>query len=181
MVSHGLVIVPLMLIMVVLAERTGGDDITKMGGLALRAPVLATLFLVVTMALLAIPGSSNFVGEFYILNGIFQEKIVFALVASIAIAMAAFYALRLFQHAMHNRKREGVESKEIGWREGAIVGALVACIVGLALYPQLILKRSDESVRSTVGLVRCEEQPGTTAAGTADAIATCPYPIAQGR
>ena len=47
----------------------------------MRAPVLATLFLIVTLALLAIPGSANFVGEFYILNGVFQEKIVLALVA----------------------------------------------------------------------------------------------------
>ena len=148
MVNHGLVIVPLMLIMVVLAERAGTDDITRMGGIAFRAPVMAALFLIVTMALLAMPGSANFVGEFYILNGVFQEKIVFALVASIAIAMAAYYALRLFQHAMHNRKPDGVESKEIPLREGAIVGALVACIVALALYPQLILKRSDASVQT---------------------------------
>ena len=31
----------------------------------------AALFLIVTMATLAIPGSSNFMGEFYILNGVF--------------------------------------------------------------------------------------------------------------
>jgi NADH-quinone oxidoreductase subunit M len=154
MVNHGIVIVPLMLILVLLAERTGGDDITRMGGLAMRAPVMTALFLVVTMALLAIPGSANFIGEFYILNGVFQEKIVFALVASVAIAMAAYYALRLFQHAMHNRKRDDVESREIGRREGAIVGGLVACIVALALYPGVVLERSDESVDQAVGAVQ---------------------------
>ena len=90
MVNHGLVIAPLMLIAVLLVARTGTDDITRMGGLAMRAPVLAVLFLIATMALLAMPGSSNFIGEFYILNGIFQEKIVFAFVAVIGIAMAAF-------------------------------------------------------------------------------------------
>ena len=85
----------------------------------MRAPVLAALFLIATMALLAIPGSSNFIGEFYILNGIFQEKIVFAFVAAIGIAMAAYYALRLYQHAMHNRKPDGIESREIGcWTAG---------------------------------------------------------------
>ena len=133
MVNHGLVIGPLLLICAVLVARTGSDDITKMGGLAMRAPVLAAIFLITTMALLAMPGSSNFIGEFYILNGIFQEKIVFAFIASIGIAMAAYYALRLYQHAMHNRKPEGIESREIGFREGAVIGALVACIVALAL------------------------------------------------
>ena len=147
MVNHGLVTVPLMLLFVVLVERAGTDDIGRMGGLALRAPVMAALFLVVTMALLAIPGSANFVGEFFILNGTFGSKPAFAIVATLGIAMAAYYALRLYQHAMHNRKREGLESREIGWREGAIVGALVACIVALAFYPQVVLERTDDQRR----------------------------------
>jgi NADH-quinone oxidoreductase subunit M len=146
MVNHGLVIVPLLLICVILVERAKSEEITRMGGIALRAPVLAAFFLIVTMALLAIPGSSNFIGEFFILNGVFQEKVVFALIASVAIAMAAYYALRLFQQAMHNRKRDEVESREIGWREGTVVGALVATIVALSLWPGLILERSDDSV-----------------------------------
>ena len=57
--------------------------------------------------------------------------------------MAGYYALRLFQHSMHGRKRDDVESKEIPLREGAIVGALVACIVALALHPNFILRRID--------------------------------------
>jgi NADH-quinone oxidoreductase subunit M len=150
MVNHGLVVAPLMLIAVLLVARTGTDDITKMGGLAMRAPVLAALFLIATLALLAMPGSANFVGEFYILNGIFQAKIVYAFVAAIGIALSAYYALRLYQHAMHNRKPEGIESREISWREGAVVTGLVACIVGLALYPGLILHRADHSAAASV-------------------------------
>src|SRR3954453_16737448 len=146
MVNHGLVVAPLMLIAVLLVARTGTDDITRMGGLAMRAPVLAALFLIATMALLAMPGSSNFVGEFYILNGIFQEKIVFAFVAAIGIPLAAYYALRMYQHAMHNRKPDGIESRELGLLDGAVITGLVACIVGLAFWPGLILSRADNSV-----------------------------------
>ncbi len=146
MVNHGLVVAPLLLIVVVLAARAGGDDITRMGGLAMRAPVLAAMFLIVTMALLAIPGSSNFVGEFYILNGIFQAKIVYAFVAAFGIALAAYYALRLYQHAMHNRKPDGIESREIALLEGSVIGGLVACLVALALWPGLILHRTDKTV-----------------------------------
>jgi NADH-quinone oxidoreductase subunit M len=160
MVNHGLVIAPLMLIAVLLVARTGTDDITRMGGLAVRAPVLAALFLIATLALLAMPGSANFIGEFYILNGTFQEKIVFAFVAAIGIALSAYYALRLYQHAMHNRKPDGIESREIGLREGAVVGGLVACIVALALYPGLILHRADHSVSGQ--LATAHEQPAPT-------------------
>jgi NADH-quinone oxidoreductase subunit M len=162
MVNHGIVVAPLLLICVILVERAGTEDITRMGGLALRAPVLAAFFLIVTMALLAIPGSSNFIGEFFILNGAFQEKVVYALIASTAIGMAAYYALRLFQHAMHYRKREGVESREIGWREGTVVGVLVACIVALAFYPGLILGRSDDSVNAQ--LTEVSQPEGTEVA-----------------
>jgi NADH-quinone oxidoreductase subunit M len=146
MVNHGLVIAPLLLIVVVLAARTGTDDIRRMGGLAMRAPVLAAMFLIVTMALLAMPGSANFVGEFYILNGVFQEKVVYAFVASVGIALAAYYALRLFQAAMHNRKPDGIESHDVGWGQGGVIAALTACIIALALWPGLILDRAEDSV-----------------------------------
>jgi NADH-quinone oxidoreductase subunit M len=162
MVNHGLVVAPLLLIVIVLAEMARSDDITKMGGLATRAPVLAALFLVITMALLAMPGSANFVGEFYILNGVFQEKIVFALVATLGIAMAAFYALRLYQRTMHNRKPEPLPSVELPRREGAIIGGLVACIVALALWPGLILSRSEESVSTQ--LIEVTSPPETEVA-----------------
>ena len=150
MVTHGLVVAPLLLIVVVLAERARSDDITRMGGLATRAPVLAAMFLIVTLALLAMPGSANFIGEFYILNGIFQAKIAMAFVAAIGIVLASYYALRLFQAAMHDRTPAGVDSREIPFREGAIVAALVACIVALALHPQVVLKRSNPSVSAQI-------------------------------
>jgi NADH-quinone oxidoreductase subunit M len=157
MVNHGLVVAPLLLIVVVLAARAGGiDDITRMGGLAFRAPVLAAMFLIVTMALLAIPGSSNFIGEFYILNGAFQEKVVYALVASVGIALAAYYALRLYQHAMHNRKPEGIDSSEVGLLNGTVITGLVACIVALAIWPGLILDRAEDSVSAQLSSTQQE-------------------------
>ena len=103
MVNHGLVVAPLFVIIALLAERSGSEDLSRMGGMATRAPVLAALFLIVTLATLAMPGSANFIGELYILNGLFDSKIVFAIVASAGVAMAAFYALRLYQRTMHNR------------------------------------------------------------------------------
>src|SRR5262249_33626025 len=154
MVNHGLVVAPLMLIAVVLVARTGTDDITKMGGLAMRAPILAALFLIATLALLAMPGSANFIGEFYILNGIFQAKIVYAFVAAIGIALAAYYALRLYQHAMHNRKPDGIESREVGFAQGTVIAGLIACIVALAFYPGLILHRAEHSVTAQTSAVQ---------------------------
>jgi NADH-quinone oxidoreductase subunit M len=150
MVNHGLVVAPIFIIVAILVERTGTEDIREMGGMALRAPVLAALFLIIVLATLAMPGSANFIGEFYILNGLFQSKIVFAFVAISGVAMSAYYALRLYQRTMHYRKREGVASREIGLRDTLVLGPIVLCILALALYPQLILHRTAPTVEQTI-------------------------------
>jgi NADH-quinone oxidoreductase subunit M len=150
MVNHGLVVAPLFIIIAILAERSGTEDLREMGGMALRAPVLAALFLIVSLATLAMPGSANFIGEFYILNALFQAKIVFAFIAISGVAMSAYYALRLYQRTMHNRTPEWISSREVGVRDGFVLGALVLCIIGLAFYPQLILHRTESTVQQTI-------------------------------
>src|SRR6202035_6050665 len=114
MVNHGLVVAPLFFIVGLLAQRAGGsEDVRDMGGIAFRAPVLASLFLIVALATLAMPGSSNFVGEFLILLGVFKAKLVIAIIAFSGVVMASVYALRLFIRTMHNRVGETVTSREI--------------------------------------------------------------------
>jgi NADH-quinone oxidoreductase subunit M len=162
MVNHGLIVAAIFLIIALLYERARTEDLTEMGGLATRAPVLAALFLVVTLATLAMPGSANFIGEFYILNGAFQAKIAFAFVAAIGVVLAAFYALRLYQRTMHNRLPEGAESREISLRDGVVLAPLVACIVALALWPGLILDRGEASVEQNVSAVVDRGSEGRT-------------------
>jgi len=163
MVNHGLVVAGIFVVIAILYERTRSEDLAEMGGQAIRAPVLAALFLVVTMATLAIPGSANFIGEFYILNGTFQAKIALAFIAAIGIALAAFYALRLYQRTMHNRLPEGAESRELSLREGMVLAPLVACIVALALWPGLILERGEASVEASLAAVGTEPPPSAAA------------------
>jgi NADH-quinone oxidoreductase subunit M len=151
MVNHGLVVAPLLFIILLLSKRAGGsEDIREMGGIAFRAPVLASLFLIVALATLAIPGSSNFAGEFLILLGVFKAKLAIAIIAFTGVVMASVYALRLFIRAMHNRVGSSVDSREISIRDGAVLVPLIAVILFLALYPQFALHRSEGSVKSTV-------------------------------
>ena len=106
---------PLLFIVALLAARAGGsEDIREMGGIAFRAPVLAALFLIVTLATLAMPGSANFVGEFLILLGVFNDEARRSRSSpSAGVVMASVYALRLFIRAMHNRVGPTVDSREI--------------------------------------------------------------------
>jgi NADH-quinone oxidoreductase subunit M len=151
MVNHGLVVAPLLFIVALLAQRAGGsEDVRAMGGIAFRAPLLASIFLIVALATLAIPGSSNFVGEFLILLGVFKAKLAIAIVAFTGVVLASVYALRLFIRAMHNRVGPQVESHELSVADGAVLVPVIAVILFMALYPQLALHRSENSVKTAV-------------------------------
>ena len=146
MVTHGLVIAPLFLIIYLLAQRAQGSELlSDMGGMAVRAPVLASLFLVVAFATLAMPGSANFVGELFVLFGAFQAKLAYGVVASTAVVLAAVYMIRMYQRTMHDPPGPKVESREVDFRHGFVLAALVLVIVGLSVYPQLILDRSEQA------------------------------------
>jgi NADH-quinone oxidoreductase subunit M len=151
MVNHGLVTAPLFFIVAVVAARAGGsEDIREMGGIAFRAPVLAALFLIVALATLAMPGSSNFVGEFLILLGVFKAKLVISIIGFAGVVGAAVYALRLLIAAMHNRVGPRVASREIELRDAVAIVPLVGVILVLAFYPQFILKRSEPTAKASI-------------------------------
>src|SRR5436305_9803506 len=114
MVNHGLVVAPLFLIIALLAARAGGSErLRDMGGVATRAPLLAALFLIVTFATLAMPGSGNFLGALLILFGAFNTKFVWGVVASGGVVLASVYMIRFFQRSLHGRAAARVASRDI--------------------------------------------------------------------
>jgi NADH-quinone oxidoreductase subunit M len=168
-VNHGLVVVPAFLIFILLIERAGSEDIRDMGGIATRAPVLATLFLVVTFATLAMPGSANFVGEFLILLGVFKTHVAISIIASIGVILASVYALRLYIRSMHNRVGPAVSGGEMRVRDGLVLVPLVAAIIAFALYPQRAVEQGERAVRAAV-------QPAVQAGSGAPAGQTAEAP-----
>jgi NADH-quinone oxidoreductase subunit M len=163
-VNHGLVVVPAFFIVALLSARAGGsEDLRDMGGIAVRAPVLATLFLIVALANLAMPGSSNFVGEFLILLGVFNAKIVIAIVAFTGVVLASVYTLRLFIRSMHNRVGPKVASRDLSVTDGLVLVPLVLAIIALAFYPQLPLEKGERAVTDSVRAASEITQPPPTA------------------
>ena len=168
MINHGLVVAPLFFIIGLLAARAGGsEDVRDMGGLALRAPVLAALFLITALATLAMPGSANFVGEFLILLGTFEAKLVIAVVAFAGVILASVYMLRAYIRTMHGPAGGGVESREIAPADALVVVPLVAAIVALAFYPQLPLARSQAAVTGAVRTAQLIAAPPRSAGADA--------------
>src|SRR4051794_35245502 len=149
MLNHGLVTGALFLIIGALALRAGGSELlSRMGGIATRAPVLAALFLIVALATLAMPGSGNFVGELYILFGAFDQNLAYGIVATGGVVLAAVYMIRMYQRAMHNRAGAGVESFEARRSEFGLIAPFVALIIFLGVYPNFVLARSEAATTS---------------------------------
>jgi NADH-quinone oxidoreductase subunit M len=155
MLNHGIVTVALFLIVGVIALRArGSESLTELGGMAFRAPVLASLFLVIALATLAMPGSGNFIGEILILFGTFENKLVYGLVASVGVVLAAVYMIRLYQGTMHGRAGPAVESREIDQVNLAAVVPLVAIVVALGLYPNFVVHRTERATTQAIAKAR---------------------------
>ncbi|MEJ7783328.1 MAG: NADH-quinone oxidoreductase subunit M [Solirubrobacteraceae bacterium] len=150
-VNHGLVVVPAFFVVALLAARAQSEDLRDMGGGAFRAPVLAALFLIIALATLAMPGSSNFAGEFLILLGVFKAKMVIAIIAFTGVAMASVYMLRMFIRTMHNRTGVTMDSYELTVRDGLVLVPLVLAVLALSVYPQVALDKSEPAVKSALG------------------------------
>jgi NADH-quinone oxidoreductase subunit M len=159
MLNHGLVVVPLFLIVGVIALRArGSESLSELGGMAFRAPVLAALFLIVALATLAMPGSGNFIGEILILFGTFENKLVYGLVAAVGVVLAAVYMIRLYQGTMHGRVGPAVESREIDGINLAAIVPLVAVVIALGLYPNFVVHRTEKDTTKAIAKTRVVER-----------------------
>ena len=146
MLNHGIIVPALFLIVAWIYARTGSRDRSVLTGLAPAMPVLAGVFLVVTMAALGLPGLNSFVGEFMTLLGAWQLSPWLAVAGCIGLILAPIYMLRLFQGAMYtevagppDHPAEGVVRKDMARGELALIAPLLALMFVLGLYPYLVV------------------------------------------
>jgi NADH-quinone oxidoreductase subunit M len=148
MVNHGIVAAAAFVVVMLLARGTGTEDIDRLGGLAKGAPRLAVAFLFVTMAALALPGSNAFVGEFFILGGVFNEYAWMAVIAMLGVIYAAVYMLRMYQGTMNGPVR-GVQddgrATEMRARDAIILVPLILMMVWIAVWPASIVSTTRSS------------------------------------
>ncbi|HEY6000076.1 MAG TPA: NADH-quinone oxidoreductase subunit M [bacterium] len=100
MIGHGLITGALFLCVGMVYERTHQRSIPKLGGLAHRLPVYATLLAFFALASLGLPGLAGFVGEFLILIGVFAASPAFAVGTAVGIVLGAAYLLWMLQRVI---------------------------------------------------------------------------------
>src|SRR5512132_4037603 len=97
MLNPGVSTGALFLLVGVLYERRHTRLISEYGGIAKQVPVIAALFVIVTLSSIGLPGTNGFVGEFLILSGTWlsrlQSSAVFATLGAVGVILGAVYML----------------------------------------------------------------------------------------
>jgi NADH-quinone oxidoreductase subunit M len=148
MISHGLVSAALFLCVGVVYDRMHTREIAAYGGLINRMPLYAAAFMVFTLANVALPGTSGFVGEFLSLIGTFRVNSLVATLATIGTILSAAYALWLYRKVVFGTlsKPSLAAIKDLDYREMITLGPLVALTLLFGIYPKPVLDMSAASV-----------------------------------
>ena len=155
MLNHGLSTGALFLLVGMIYERRHTRMIADFGGLSKQMPIFATIFLIVTLSSIGLPGLNGFVGEFMVLLGSFTAdsfSIVYAILAATGVILAAVYMLWMFQRVMFgtldNPKNQDL--KDLSLREIAVLVPIVVLIVWIGVYPKPFLSRMEASVNYVI-------------------------------
>jgi NADH-quinone oxidoreductase subunit M len=100
MIAHGFVVVGLFFAAEVIERRFNTQEIAEMGGIRIQDNKFASMFMIIMLASVALPGTFNFVGEFTLLYSLYSANIWFAIIAGTTIILGAVYMLKMFQHVM---------------------------------------------------------------------------------
>jgi NADH-quinone oxidoreductase subunit M len=156
MVNHGISTGALFLLVGFLYEKTHRRGVDDFGGLAKVTPVYATVFMIVALSSMGLPGTNGFVGEFLILLGSFQHRPVAAAVSALGVVLGAIYMLRLYRNVFFGPVSAPRNEKvgDLGPLEHAYLLPLVALIFLLGVLPNIVLARTEESVAAIVKVLQ---------------------------
>jgi NADH-quinone oxidoreductase subunit M len=148
MISHGVVSGALFLCVGVIYDRMHTREIAAYGGLVNRMPFYAAAFMIFTLANVALPGTSGFIGEFLTLIGTFRVNTAVATFATIGTILSAAYALWLYRKVIYGvlDKPALAAITDLDYREIITLGPLAVLAILLGIFPQPVLDLSAASV-----------------------------------
>ena len=152
MLSHGFISGALFLIVGVIYDRMHTREIAAYGGLVVRMPVFALIFMLFTMGNVGLPGTSGFVGEFLTLAGVYQVNTWVAFFAATGVIFSAGYALWLYRRVVFGDLiKESLKTiRDMSRREKLLFAPLVAFTLLLGVYPAVVLDVIGPSVAALI-------------------------------
>ncbi len=159
MINHGIVTGGLFLCIGMVYDRTHTRQIADYGGAASALPVYASLFMVLTLASIGLPGTNGFVGEFLIILGGFTTSKIMGTLSATGIIIGAAYMLWLYQRVFFmETKPKMLEYKDIDLREILTLLPLIILVFWIGAYPNTFLGFMDVSVQHLIARVNTPVQ-----------------------
>ena len=152
MVAHGLITGALFLVSGSLLLRGGTYEMGEYGGLAARAPALTAVTAVAAFASLGLPGLAGFVAEFQIFAGALSVYPWLAAVGLLGVVITAALFLRMLQLVLLGALPDRwARWTDLGRAELLGLGALIALVVLIGVWPAWLLDAVDSFARPFVG------------------------------
>lgn len=141
MVSHGVMTALFFAVIGMIYDRTHTRQVSEMGGLMKVMPFTMTVFFIVGLCSLGLPGLSGFVAEMTVFMGSWENAGTFYRIATIAACMSivvtAVYILRAIGNVamgpMVNQKH--LQLGDVKWNERLAALLLVGGIMAIGLVP----------------------------------------------
>jgi NADH-quinone oxidoreductase subunit M len=152
MVAHGFVIVGLFYAVQIIEKRYKTIQISELGGIRNWAPKFTSLFILLMLASVGLPGTFNFVGEFTILYGLSTLNIWYAIFGGLSIILGAYYMLKMFQYVMLGAAFEKPFA-DVTPYETFVFVLIVGTLIYFGLYPQCISQVIEPTVTTIVNQI----------------------------
>lgn len=146
MIAHGFVIVGLFFAAEVIFRRFETNKIDDLGGIRSQAPKFTSMFMILVLASVALPGTFNFIGEFTVLYSLSQVNIWFAVLGGTTIILGAYYMLKMFQNVMLGETNTKVFA-DVTVYETIVFVILIAFLLFYGLYPKPIVDLVNPSIK----------------------------------
>ena len=158
MVAHGLSVALLFLLATSIHHRTHTFDLTEMGGLAQKTPVLAAFFVAASMASIGLPGFANFWGELTVFVALWKFSPWITAVAIAGVVISAIYGLRAVARVFFGQPSEQLQRvmaqhppSDLDWPERLPALVLLAALLFIGFYPRSLSQSVDQALsRPTV-------------------------------
>ncbi len=150
MISHGFVSGAMFLCIGVLYDRLHSRQIADYGGVVNTMPKFAALFMLFSMANSGLPGTSGFVGEFFVILGAVQFNFWVALAAASTLIWGAAYSLWMYKRVIFGAVANDRVAKmqDVGRREFWMLVAMALLVLGMGIYPKPITDMTEASARA---------------------------------
>lgn len=147
MIAHGFVIVGLFYCSEIIYRRYETRKISEMGGIRAQTPIFSSVFMILVLASVALPGTYNFIGEFTVLYSLSQINFMFAILGGTTIILSAYYMLKMYQNTMLGETNVKVFA-DLNTNEIITFIIIIGVLLFFGLYPKPITELITPSLQN---------------------------------